>query len=179
MSIKTKCRRYLKVLFLFTVISVSLCGCYHISRGGSSTASRSMTSVAVPLFKNITEVMGIEVTATESFIQKLDYYGAKKVESAESAKSIIEGSVTGYNLSSVANDQRHKVAEFRLSITIEITVRDSVKNEVVFKKDAYTDFYDFKVPRDSVIRKREIKRAESMLCDQIASSILTEIYEGI
>jgi len=177
--IKTGSRIYLSVLSLFIAIAVSLCGCYHISRGGSSTASRSMTSVAVPLFKNTTEIMGIEVPATESFIRKLDYYGAKKVESAESAKNIIEGTVTNYKLSSVANDQRHKVTEYRLSITLDITVRDTKKNEIVFKKDAYTNSYDFKVPRDSVIRKREVKRAESMLCDQIASSLLTEIYEGI
>ena len=179
MTIKTGSKRYLAALSLFTAIAVSLCGCYHISRGGSSTASKSLTTVAVPLFKNTTEMMGIEVTATESFIRKLDYYGAKKVESVENARSIIEGVITGYNLNSVADDQRHKVTELRLSLTIEITVRDTSGNEVVFKKDAYTESYDFKVPRDSVTRKREVKRAESLLCDQIASSLLTEIYEGI
>ncbi len=170
---------YLKKLLFFTALLPLLCGCYHISTGGSSSISKNIGTVSVPLFTNKTEKMGIEVPITESFIQRLDYYGAKNVKDIKNSRSIIEGIVTNYKISTVAKDQRHKVVEYSLSITIDLNVRDTKGNEVIFKKEDYSDNYEFKVSRDSVNRRRETEKAEKMLCDRMASSILTEIYEGI
>ncbi|RMF94920.1 MAG: hypothetical protein D6734_06750 [Candidatus Schekmanbacteria bacterium] len=178
MTTYLKFKLSIKAALAVLIVGSIFAGCYHISRGGSSKASKSLTSVAVPLFKNECEVMGIEVPATEAFIAKLDYYGATKVEKIENARSIIEGKVIDYKLSTAAIDQRHKITEYRLTLTLNIMVRDTKTNEVVFKKEEYSDSYDFKVPRDSIIRKREVKRAEEFLCNKIASAIITELYEG-
>jgi len=168
----------MKKNLILLLIILLLPSCYHISQGGSSSIKDNMAPVAVPIFKNTTDLEGIEVPVTEAVIRKVSRYGADKVVSVEKARTIIDGTVTGYNLSSSAIDSRHKVIEYRLSITLKVSVTDAKDNEVLYKNDSFVGSYDFKVPRESIDRKREEGRALKYLSEKMASDLVTEIYEG-
>jgi len=166
-------------LFLLCFASLLfLSGCYHLVGSGSSEMSRDIESIAIPIFKNKTDVAGIEIVVTDAMIKEFTSFSPNKITDTEHAKAIIQGKVTSYSLDTIAADKRDKVLEYRLRMKLEITLKDLEENSVIYENKDFEGFIDFKVPRDSISRRREEENARQRLAQELSQRLVSEIFEG-
>ena len=171
-----------KVSFLSFLISLAiiffLSGCYHLVGSGTSEISSEIESIAIPIFKNKTDVPGIELVVTDAMIKEFTAFSPEKITDIEHAKTVIQGKVISYSLDTVAADKTNKVLEYRLRMKLEISLTGSDQNNVIYENKQLDDFIDFKVPRDSISRKRQEENARIKLAQQLSQKLITELFEG-
>src|SRR6266508_4569482 len=85
-------------LFLLSVLAG---GCGY-SLGGNLPPH--IKTVAVPIFRNLTQQPAIENVVTSGVVNTFASGGRLKVVPAERADSLLEGEITGYNIAAIAFD---------------------------------------------------------------------------
>ena len=166
-------------LFLACLVSLLfIYGCYHLVGSGSSEISSKIETIAIPIFKNRTDVPGIELVVTDAMINEFTSFSPEKMTDAEHAKTVLEGKVISYILDTIAADKRDKVLEYRLSIKLEVSLKGVNEGNAIYENKKLEDSIDFKVPRDSISRKREEENARLRLAQQLSQKLINEIFEG-
>jgi hypothetical protein len=122
---------------------VLVAGCGYGTKGNLPA---HIKSVAVPTFKNKTQQPAVESTITAAVINAFVTSGKLKVVSADQADSILEGEVTGYDIVSIAVDNRINVRQYRLLVTMNLQFRDVRQGGMLFRQEGLQERSDFTVP---------------------------------
>ena len=101
--------------------------------------------MAVPIFVNGTQQPAVEGVITAAVINAFVTSGRLKVVSVREADSILEGTITGYNLDSIAYNAQSNVTEYRLRVRVNILFRDIRQNTTLYKQDGLEQWADFRV----------------------------------
>ena len=126
------------------VVTLALAaGCGYSTKGNLPA---HIKSVAVPTFKNRTQEPAVESTITSAVINAFVTSGRLKVVSADQADSILEGEVIGYDIVSVAVDNRINVRQYRLVVTMNLQFRDVRQSTMLFRQEGLQERADFTVP---------------------------------
>jgi hypothetical protein len=129
---------------LMTVAALALAtGCGYSTKGN---LPGHIKSVAVPTFKNKTQEPAVESTITAAVINAFVTSGKLKVVSLDQADSILEGEVTGYDIVSIAFDNRINVRQYRLVVTMNLQFRDVREGGMLFRQEGLQERADFTVP---------------------------------
>ena len=132
---------------LVTVAALGLAtGCGYSTQGN---LPNHIKSVAVPTFRNKTEQPAVESTITAAVINAFVTSGKLKVVAADQADSILEGEVVGYDIVSVAVDNRINVRQYRLVVTLNLSFRDMRPGGMLFRQEGLQERADFVVPFDA------------------------------
>lgn len=121
---------------------VFLGGCGYSLRGNLPS---HLTTIAIPTFANRTQEPGVENFLTSAMIQAFASNGRLRVVKPEQADSLLEGVVVGYEVQSVAFDQKANVRQYRLLVTMNLVFRDLRRNEVIFAQSGVQERADFTV----------------------------------
>jgi outer membrane lipopolysaccharide assembly protein LptE/RlpB len=124
------------------LLAVGLAGCGYSFRGNLPD---HIKTVAVPMFTNKTAEPGIENLLTSAVVEAYASNGRLRVVKPEEADAILNGEVTGYNVSSIAFDNQANVRQYRLVVTMNLRLRDVRKNETLFDQQALKEQADFQV----------------------------------
>ena len=92
-------------------------------------------TVAVPVFKNLTQQPAIENVITSAVVNAFANGGRLKVVPLEQADSILEGEIVGYTVDSIAFDSSINAQVFRLRVRLNIQFRD-VRNNTMLSAPA-------------------------------------------
>jgi outer membrane lipopolysaccharide assembly protein LptE/RlpB len=136
-------RRLLKVVPLWTLAVLAASACGYSFRG---TLPAHIQTIAVPVFDNRTAEPAVENTITRAIVEAFSRNGRLRVVTPDRADSILEGEVTGYELQSIAFDAAANVRQYRLVVTMNLRFRDVRENKVVFQRNGFQDYADFRVP---------------------------------
>ena len=167
------------LMFLTSILClIFLSSCYHLVGSGSSEASKEIENLAITFFKNKTDVPEIEIIITDAMVKEFTAFSPKIITDVEHAKAILEGNVLSYNLETVAADERDKVLEYRLIIKLEIKLVNVEESNILYQNKDFEGFIDFKVPKDSISRKREEDYACKRLAQKLSKKLVGEIFEG-
>jgi hypothetical protein len=129
---------------LMTVVALGLAtGCGYSTKGN---LPGHIKSVAVPTFRNKTQQPAVESTITAAVINAFVTSGKLKVVAADRADSILEGEVIGYDIVSVAVDNRINVRQYRLVVTLNLQFRDMRQGAMLFRQEGLQEQADFTVP---------------------------------
>lgn len=132
---------------LVTVAALGLAtGCGYSTKGN---LPNHIKSVAVPTFRNKTEQPAVESTITAAVINAFVTSGKLKVVAANQADAILEGEVVGYDIVSVAVDNRINVRQYRLVVTLNLSFRDMRQGGMLFRQEGLQERADFVVPFDA------------------------------
>jgi hypothetical protein len=102
-------------------------------------------TVAVPVFKNLTQQPAIENVITSAVVNAFVSGGRLKVVSVEQADSLLEGEVTGYNVESIAFDPSINAQVFRLRVALNVQFRDLRNHTMLWRQEGLQDQADFRV----------------------------------
>lgn len=130
--------------FLVTAAVLVLAGgCGYSTKGNLPD---HIKSVAVPTFRNRTQEPAVESTITAAVINAFVTSGKLKVVAPDQADSILEGEVIGYDIVSVAVDNRINVRQYRLVVTMNLQFRDIRQGTMLFRQEGLQERSDFTVP---------------------------------
>jgi len=102
-------------------------------------------TVAVPVFKNRTEVAGLETTITSAVVSAFSSGGRLRVVSAEKADSILEGEIVGYQVDGAGFDRNANVQAYHLRVVLNVAFRDVRQNKLLWQEKGLTQTSDFQV----------------------------------
>lgn len=155
-------------------VAVWSAGCGYSLRGNLPDHLRT---VAVPVFRNNTPVPAVENFLTNAVLNAFTTNGRLRVTSVDRADAILEGTITGYNLQSIAFDSRANVRQYRLTVTLDLRFRDVRRNEVLLQRTGYADRADFTVPGTVAETIALQETALQQAASQIARSVVSFAVE--
>jgi len=120
-------------------LAVGGCG-YHL--GGNLPPH--VKTVAVPVFKNLTQQPGIENTITQAVVEAFANTGRLRVVPVDKADSILEGEITEYTVESIAYNTSIDAQEYRLRVRVNIQFRDVRLNTMLWKQNGLDERSDFR-----------------------------------
>ena len=104
-----------------------------------------LKTVAVPVFKNRTEVAGLETTITSAVISAFSSGGRLRVVPVEQADSILEGEIVGYQIDGAGFDRNANVQAYHLRVVLNVAFRDVRQNKLLWQEKGLTQTSDFQV----------------------------------
>ena len=117
-------------------------GCGYSFRGN---LPGHLKTVAVPVFKNRTEVAGLETTITSAVISAFSSGGRLRVVPVEQADSILEGEIVGYQIDGAGFDRNANVQAYHLRVVLNVAFRDVRQNKLLWQEKGLTQTSDFQV----------------------------------
>jgi hypothetical protein len=124
------------------LLALTLAGCGYSLRGDLPS---HLETVAVPLLVNRTHEPGVENTLTGALLEAFATNGRLRVVDPARADAILQGSVVGYELVSIAYDPAANVSRYRLVITLDVVFKDVRRAEVIFAQQGLQERADFSV----------------------------------
>lgn len=149
-------------------------GCGYSLRGNLPA---HLQTIAVPVFQNMTPVPAVENFLTNAVLNAFTTNGRLRVTSVDRADAILEGQITNYSLQSIAFDAAANVRQYRLTVTLNLRLRDVRRNEVLFQRSGYSDRADFAVPSTVVETITASESALQQAATQIARSVVSFAVE--
>jgi outer membrane lipopolysaccharide assembly protein LptE/RlpB len=153
-----------------------------ISGCGYSTSTALLPShlktIAIPVFGNSTTEVTIEQQITEAVIARFVADNHLRVVDERSADSILRGRVAAYRNSVFGFSNTTEAQEYRVTIVVDVTLKDTVKNREMWSEPAMAktaNYYVVNVPGQTA-RTELDGRKEAI--DKIAEEIVNRTVES-
>ena len=163
------------IFFVFALILIlSSCGYRLVGTAPSSKVCLVGKKVYVAPFKNRTGEPNIEGYMTSEVVSSLQRTGKIEVADEAHAEYFIKGEIVGYTKTVVALDASGDVSTYRLTVTVNVSVRDA-KGKEVLKLDGLSHYEDFRVYDEIERTKAEERRAFRDIVSDIAQEIAAQL----
>jgi outer membrane lipopolysaccharide assembly protein LptE/RlpB len=117
-------------------------GCGYSFRGNLPS---HIKTVAVPIFKNQSDVPGFENSITSAVISAFSSGGRLRVVPIDQADSILEGEILSTQIDGAGFDRSQNVQAYHLIVILNVTFRDVRQNKVLWQENGLTQTADFQV----------------------------------
>ena len=159
--------------------AATLCG---LVAGCGYTASpallpQHLKTVAIPVFENGTPEVRLEEEITNAVILKFVQDNHLKVVDEKTANAVVRGRVTTYKNSVFGFTQTGSSNEFRVTVAVDVTFKDLVKNRELWSGEIVktANYYVVDVPGQKAQTELD-GRQEAV--SKIADEILSRSVEG-
>jgi Lipopolysaccharide-assembly len=129
-------------LAVWLALSILTGGCGYTVGG---TLPPHVKTVAVPVFKNLTQEPAIEGVITSAVVNAFVNGGRLRVVAREQADSLLEGEITSYAVESIAFDQGINAQVFRLRVALNVQFRDLRTHAMLWRQEGLQERADFRV----------------------------------
>jgi outer membrane lipopolysaccharide assembly protein LptE/RlpB len=152
--------------------------------GGCGYSLRSslpahIKTIHVPTLENRTQEPAIESFVTQALTEAVVTSGRAQLASSERvADAVLEGSIIEYSLTSLAFDRAANVTQYRLTIALSLTLRDRVKNEVIWRQERIQDRADFRVAGPVTLTLAREDAALRRAAVDVSRAIVSLAFEG-
>jgi len=157
-------------------VAAAIAGCAYTS--GSALLPSHLRTVAIPTFENATTEYLLDKEITQAVIDKFIADNHLRVVDERSAASVLRGRIVAYKNAVFGFTGSNQAQEYRVTITVDVTFKDLVKNRELWK-DAeivkYANYYVQPVPGDSA--KTELQGRREAIA-KIADELLSRTVEG-
>ncbi len=163
-------------LVLGAAAAGALAGCAYTS--GSALLPSHLRTVAIPTFENGTTEYVLEKELTQAVIDRFIADNHLRVVDERRAASVLRGRIVGYKNAVFGFTGANRAQEYRVTITVDVTFKDLVKNREVWKDPEitrYANYYVQPVPGDSA--RTELQGRREAIA-KIAEEILSRTVEG-
>ena len=136
-----------------------------------------LKSVAIPVFENGTPEARLEEEITNAVILKFVQDNHLKVVDEKSASSVIRGKVTQYKNSVFGFTQNNSSNEFRVTLAVDVTFKDLVKNREMWSGEIIKTANYYVVDTPGATAKTELDGRKEAI-NKISDEILSRSVEG-
>jgi hypothetical protein len=151
-------------------------GCGYTLR---SSLPAHIKTIHVPVLENRTQEPAIESFVTQALTEAVVTSGRAQLASSERvADAVLEGSIIEYTLTSLAFDRAANVTQYRLTIALSLTLRDRVRNEVIWRQERIQDRADFRVAGPVTVTLAREDAALRRAAVDVSRAIVSLAFEG-
>lgn len=161
-------------LLVLMVAAIALAGCGYSFRG---SLPEHIKTVAVPIFRNRTQVPAVENGITSAVVDAFASNGRLRVVPAGQADSILDGEIVGYSIEPLSFDQRLNTREYRLRVVLNIQFRDIRNNAMLWREEGLSEVSDFRVVgqvSDTLSREEGAVRQAAV---EIGRKVVTQVVD--
>jgi len=162
-------------LFLFLALVLSACG-YHFPGGGSGLPPHIKT-IAVPVFANQTQEVGIENDFTNQVVFEFTRSGILKVE-APPADSTLNGRIQAILIRPVAYSRQVVATERRVTLRLSVRLTDTATGNVLWEDGNMVDNEVFAVAADALSTETNRREAIRRISERMALEIHNRALEN-
>jgi len=165
-------------------LAAVLVGLGGVVAGGCGYSLRSslpahIKTVHVPVLENRTQEPAIESFVTQALTEAVVTSGrARLAANASEADAVLEGAIIEYSLTSLAFDRAANVTQYRLTIALSLTLKDRVKNEVIWRQERVQDRADFRVAGPVTVTLAREDAALRRAAVDVSRAIVSLAFEG-
>lgn len=168
MRLKTK----EKLLFLLILASASVACGYHFV-GRETNLPIDIQSLAIPIFINQTDQLGLESEITRALVDKFISSKRLAVRAQKDAEAVLNGRVKSFQTTSVAVAKGFLVtAGYRATVTIEIMLKKQSNGQILAKEEI-SEGWNYPVGAD--LAQTEYNKKEAIR--QIALLLAERVHE--
>jgi outer membrane lipopolysaccharide assembly protein LptE/RlpB len=102
-------------------------------------------TVAVPIFKNQSDVPGLENAITSAVISAFSSGGRLRVVPVDQADSVLEGEILSTQIDGAGFDRNQNVQAYHLTVVLNVTFRDVRQDKILWQENGLTQVSDFQV----------------------------------
>lgn len=159
---------------ILPLFGLSACG-YRL--GAAPEPPTTFGTLAVPIFVNLSPEPNIQAVITGALIREFNQAGVLVVE-MDRAEKILEGRINAYTNRSLARTAASTVSEYRLSVLIDLVVKDRAGNILFRNPSAQLREEYFASP---ILEQNESAEAEALRSGAIdfAQDQVRRILDGI
>ena len=177
MSWSDTARRLVGLLAVILSLSLSACG-YHLQGAGGSSLPPHIKKIHIPILINKTLEPGIEVRITDSIRNVIINDGRVSLANTLSeADAVLEGQVLRYRLRPIAFTRADRAQEFRLRMTLKVSLRDLETEKILFRQTLVSD-REYRVSTDLSTNEQAQTNAAQQASDNIAKELQGLMIEG-
>ena len=137
-----------------------------------------LKTIAIPVFENGTTEYSLEQDITQAVVDRFVQDNHLKVVGERAANALLRGRVTQYRNSVFGFSATEQASEYRVTISVAITMKDLVKNRELWKDDDLvktTNYFVVDVPGQKA--KTELDGRKEAI-QKIADEIVARTVEG-
>ncbi len=172
-------KQIIKMTILLTgILLLTACG-YHL--GAGPLAPTDFGTLAVPIFVNESSEPNVQTVITRAVIREFNRAGVLVVEEPRADK-ILEGRIVGYSNGSVSRTAASTVSEYRLSVAVQLILKDREGNILFQVPSAQLREEYF---ASSVLEQNEQAEAEALksgavdFAEDVVRHLLDQVNEGL
>jgi outer membrane lipopolysaccharide assembly protein LptE/RlpB len=126
---------------------------------------------------NHTLEAGIENVFTRALIREFNLDGRLKTVQKEQAHAVLEGSIQDFSISSVSYDAAGLALEYRIRVSLALTLRRVATGEVLWEDPSLRDFEEYRVRSNALTNEARKREALEEMARQMAETIHDLIVE--
>ncbi len=165
-------RNITAILLVMLAGAFTLGGCGYQFRDQSSQLPPRIESLAVPIFENRSNELGLEYTMTASVIQEFNRRHKIPIENPQYADAIMYGVITSIYYSPLSYGTDKRANERRVALTVNVKVIERTSKEVLWVRDGlyFQEGYPT-LQTDPNITQYNKEQAMSLITQNIAEKI--------
>ena len=140
-------------LLIFTCI-LCFMGCGYTT---SVLRNEKMQKIHVATFLNRTYEQGLDRLVTDAMIDEFIFKGGVKVVEEDRAEIKLSGKVTEYVLEPLSYNRENQAEEYRLRITVDIFLNDSVTKNLIWEAKGLSGEWTFLLSGPLAVSEEEAK----------------------
>ena len=159
---------------LVAALAVSSCA-YTTS---SALLPPHLKTIAIPVFENATSEYSIQQDITQAVIDRFVQDNHLKIVDERSANAVLRGKVVLYRNTVFGFSATTQASEYRVTISVSVTIKDVVKNREMWKDENLTkttNYYVVDVPGQKA--QTELDGRKDAI-SKIADEIVARTVEG-
>ncbi len=165
-----------KIISILLLITLPACGYQLAGRGAGTGKTAGKYKVFVRMFRNDSWEPLVEKDVTAALKDEIAIDGRWMLTDKDNADILVDGSVKKVELEPLSYDQQERILEYRLVMHMDVEVSNIKTKKVIWKKNDFTSFADYRVTVDvtkSKIRKEEaIKYASKRFAEDFIIRVL-------
>ena len=163
----------MRKLVLLAAACLALGGC-GTSYSWRSSVPANLRTVAVPTFRNESDVMELGAVATRQLLREFQREGTFKIRSSDEAAIEIQGVVRSASSNINAYDRRSGmcVSAYKAEAEVEVSVVDRRSGKVLVNNRLYRPQADFMAAQDMTTARRD---ASGRLMEDLARQVVDDV----
>jgi hypothetical protein len=157
------------------LLSWALWSCGYRLEGRDTSLPPEIQTIAVPTMGNQTLEAGIENIFTTALVREFNRDRRLRLVRAEEADSILRGSIQDFSISSVTYDEAGLAIEYRVEVTLEVSLRRVDTDEVLWQTAPIREIETYRAV--SGVLTNEARKREAV--EEIARELAETVHDRI
>lgn len=168
----------MKKIALLLLIFVLLADCGYRLRGTGSFLPAHIKKISIPMFKNLTTRVELDVKLTQRVIDEIVARGKVGVTAdMQSADAVLVGEITSFRASPIAFAKDASADRYSITVVANIVLRDLVNQKIIFSNPNYIYQDEYEVPEGKDFESVE-REALDKIAEKFARTLVSTILEG-
>jgi hypothetical protein len=134
--------------------------------------------IAIRPFANHTQQYGLEDKLTLAIQSEFNRDGRYQITTEDHADGVLIGDILRYILDPLSYDVNHVPTEYKLSILVDVTFLDKVKNQTLWREPTMMGELRFFAVSSGLAGQMTEVDAQQVIWDQLSRDIATRTFEG-